>query len=194
MQKHLFLTGPTGSGKSALLRRALGIRLDQAGGFVTEATWSVSGELTGFTLSPAAAACGSSSYPAELFLDCRCFPPRTDNEVFRRTGVRLLREAVWYPYVLLDEFGGFELILPEFRSALMELLSSDRPIIGALRREEEAEALRRALGLGEKYSRISRQLRDFLSQNENTLLVQTDGTEKAAAQDAVLHWIREYLE
>lgn len=193
MTRHLFLTGPTGSGKSTLLRRALGPALSRAGGFVTEAALGSYGELVGLTLSPAAAAGGVSGFVPERFLDCSRFPPHTDNEVFRGTGVRLLQEALCYPYALLDEFGGFELIIPQFRTALYALLRSELPILGALKTAEEAEAMRQALGLGEKYCRHEEELRRFLLMDENTRVIELRPTEDAAAAEALGQWAREYL-
>ena len=45
MEKHLFLIGPTGIGKSSLLRETLGEKLALAGGYVTEAVLGRRGEL-----------------------------------------------------------------------------------------------------------------------------------------------------
>ena len=193
MTRHLFLTGPTGSGKSTLLRHTLGAALRQAGGFVTEAAFGPYGELVGFTLSPAAAAGGVAGFVPERFLDCSRFPPRVDNEVFRRTGVRLLREALWYPYALLDECGGFELIIPPFRAALYELLRSELPLVGALKTAEEAEAMRQALGLGEKYRRCEEDLLSFLRQDENTSIVELRSPGDPLAAAALERWARDYL-
>ncbi len=193
MSRHLILTGPTGIGKSTLLRRALGPALAQAGGLVTEAAYGSRGELVGFTLSPAAAAGGVVGFTPELFLDCSRFPPRTDNEVFRGTGVRLLREAAWYPYALLDEFGGFELIIPQYRAALYELLRSDLPILGALMTAEEAEAMRQALGLGEKYRGYEDELLRFLRQDKDTRILELRSPEDPAAAEALETWVRDYL-
>ena len=193
MARHLFLTGPTGCGKSTLLRRALGPRLREAGGFVTEAVCGPRGELEAFTLSPAAKAGGVVGFTPERFLDCSHFPPHTDNEVFRRTGVRLLEEAPWYPYALLDEFGGFELIVPQFRTALYALLRAEQPLVGALRTAEEAEAMRQALGLGEKLHGYGEELRRFLRQDDHTQIVELRSPEDPAAAEALAHWVEENL-
>ena len=193
MIRHLFLTGPTGCGKSTLLRRALGPSLSQAGGFVTEAVCGPRGELTGFTLSPAAAAAGVEGFVPDRFLDCSHFPPRADTEVFRGTGVRLLEEAFWYPYALLDEFGGFELIIPQFRAALYAILRSELPLVGALRTAEEAEAMREALGLGDKLRGYESELQRFLRQDEQTRIVELRSPDDPAAAEALARWAAENL-
>ena len=114
MKRHLFLSGPAFCGKSRLIRERLGTRLQAAGGFCTELSASEDGGF-GCRLMPAAMAGGAEGYEKELFLDLRFSPPSHDSEVFRQTGVRLLEEAVWYPFAVLDEIGGFELIIPQFR-------------------------------------------------------------------------------
>ena len=193
MERHLFLIGPSGSGKSALLREALGEKLALSGGYVTEAVYGSYGELTGFSLSPAAAAANISGFEAEIFLDCRHFPPHANTEVYRQTGVRLLAEAAWYPYVMLDEFGGFELIIPQFRDALMDVLHSEMPVIGALKTAEEADALREALGIGAKYHVYAQQFRNILRQDKNTRLLDLSILSRDEAQKSVQAWVEQYL-
>ena len=193
MERHLFLIGPSGSGKSSLLREVLGEKLALSGGYVTEAVYGNYGELNGFSLSPAAAAANISGFEAEMFLDCRRFPPRADTEVFRRTGVRLLSEAAWYPYVVLDEFGGFELIIPQFRDALMDILYSEIPVIGALRTQEEAEALREALGLGQKYHTYAQQLRNYIQHDKNTRLLDLSTLSRDDVRKSVQTWVGQHL-
>ena len=192
MERRLFLIGPTGCGKSSLLVRALGPRLCEAGGFVTRASFGAHGELSGFTLAPAAAAGGVVGLPEEPFLDCRRFPPRADNEVFRGSGVRLLREAAFYPYALLDEIGGFELIIPPFRTALEELLRSELPVVGALRTEEEARAMRRALGLGDKVDGYVSALHTLLAADPDTRILSLEASREEAEQ-ALDAWVDTWL-
>lgn len=151
MEKKLFLTGPAGCGKSSLIREALGEKLASSGGFVTGITTDEEGRSVGYALSPAASAGGVEGFEPALYLDCRVFPPEKDHEVFRQTGVRLLEEAVWYPFALLDELGGYELVIPEFSAALEGFFRTGLPCVGALRSPEDAELLRSLLGLSGRY-------------------------------------------
>ena len=192
MERHLFLIGPTGSGKSSLLRRILGAQLAAAGGFVTDSALGAYGELVGFTLSPAAAAAGVAGFVPERYLDCTKFPPRCDNEVFRRTGVRLLEEADCYPFALLDEIGGHELLIPPFREALYALLRSPLPTLGALKTFEEADALRQALGLGRKWLGCRETLDGFLAEDGDCRVIELCA-DPAGAEAAVEAWKNAYL-
>lgn len=190
MEKRLFLTGPFGCGKTRLLTQGLGASLASAGGYVMRAEYGARGELAGFTLSPAAAAAGVAGFEAERFLDCTRFPPVSDNEVLRGTGSRLLGEALWYPFALLDELGGYELLIPEFRAALYALLRSGLPLIGALKTHDEADALRRALGLGDKWRRYREELDRLLALDLDCRVVDL-AAEPAEAEAAVREWARD---
>ena len=141
MQKHLFLTSPSGCGKSEAIRRALGPSLLGAGGFVTAHERDRDGKLQRSLLLPAASAGGAEGFEALPYLDLRGTAPLHDNEVFRGEGVRLLLEAAWYPFSVLDAIGGFELLIPQFRAALADTLSSEQPLLGVLMQQNEAAAL-----------------------------------------------------
>ena len=52
MKKHLFLTGPSGVGKTTIIKEALGAQIAYAGGFLTERVTDDSGKLLGFDLLP----------------------------------------------------------------------------------------------------------------------------------------------
>lgn len=164
-----------------------------AGGFVTESAYSPDGELLGHDLRPAAAACGIDGFEALRFMDCTVSPPVTDNEVFRVHAVRLLQEAAYYPFSVLDDFGGFELIIPQFRQALADFLSSDQPCIGVIKSQSEAEKLRLQLGLGQRYTAYVQRLYEALRADPDTLILETTGLNDSVARRIVAQWVKEYV-
>jgi len=188
MKRHLFLSGPAFCGKSRLIRGLLGTRLQAAGGFCTELSASEDGSF-GCRLMPAAMAGGAEGYEKEMFLDLRFSPPAHDSEVFRQTGVRLLEEAVWYPFAVLDEIGGIDLIIPQFRLALDSLLASELPILGVLKTREESENLRRLLGPGERFCAFSDRLHTALEKDSDTEIISITGDADSEAAEAVAGWI-----
>ena len=193
MRRHLFLSGPGFSGKSALIREVLGSGLGAAGGFCTELSPTESGGLLGCALFPAVAAAGAEGFEKELFLDLRTDPVCHNSEVFRGTGVRLLEEAQYYPFAVLDEIGGMDLIIPQFRAALDILLCSELPILGVLKTKEECENLRRLLGPGERFSAFWERLYGMLAEDTNTQIIET-GRDTATARAAAAAWAAEYAD
>lgn len=193
MKKHLFLCGPAGCGKSRLLREELGPALAMAGGYVTEAARNESGMITGVDLLPAAAAAGIQGFAALRFLDLTCVPPKRDNEVFRGPAAQLLQEAEYYPFSFIDEFGGFEIVIPQYRQALAEFLSSDQPCIGVLKSREEAAKAREQFGLGEKYTMLIENLHQVLANDSDSLLLKTGGYDDQLTRRIVRQWVKEYV-
>ena len=192
MKRHLFLTGPAGFGKSALIRGALGPALAYAGGFVTEYAVDAQGRFLGCDLYPAAAAADLSLYAPQRFLDFSGPAPRKDNEVFRSLGVRLLQEMEYYPYAMLDCFGGFELVIPQFWDALTELLKTEKPIIGVLRDEESVHALQSFFGLGERFPEKAALLREMIDAADDALIAELREPGDEATADMVRLWAEEY--
>lgn len=194
MKKHLFLTGPSGIGKTTLIRNALGTSLAYAGGLVTERVKDDSGRILGYDLMPAAAAYNAAGYTRWQILDYSGDKPTKDNEVFRNQGVKLLQEAEYYPYVLLDEIGGFEMLIPQFRNALAELLNSDVPIIGVLKGAENAASVKSSFGLGDKFTMLTDNLRNVLTNDEDTVVLQVKSLGDPVARRIVETWVKEYAQ
>ena len=192
MKRKLFLCGPAFCGKSRLIRDVLGRQLQAAGGFCTELSAAEDGSMLGCTLMPAAAAGGVEGFEKELFLDLRQYPPLHDSEVFRESGVRFLEEAEWYPFAVLDEIGGMDLIIPQFRVALDSLLRSGLPVLGVLKTEEAAEQLRQLLGPGQRFREFCQQLHRTLSLDPDTEILYIEADAEAEAGDAVRAWAAEY--
>lgn len=192
MEKKLFLIGAAGVGKTRLMREVLGEKLASAGGYITMRSTDSEGRFVGYSLLPAAAAAGVAGFVPELYLDCRSFPPRKDHEVFRQTGVRLLAEAVWYPYALLDELGGYELVIPEFGTALQTYLNTPHPCLGALRSPEDAELLRGLLGLSDRYPAKLRGLLDTLEHAQDCRIAELREDNMDEIRALLKQWCTEY--
>ena len=193
MRKKLFLCGPSGCGKTTMIRNALGGKLAEAGGFVTERAVGADGRLLGFDLLPAAAAAGVEGYTPLRFLDYTSEPPVRDNEIFRVEAVRLLQEAEYYPFAVLDEIGGFELVIPQFRAALAAFLSSSVPCIGVLKASAGVEELQERFGLCEKYPALARRLREALDRDPDSLVLETSGRGDGRAERAVREWVESFV-
>lgn len=192
MKKHLFLTGPAGCGKSEAIQQALGSGLLRAGGFVTVSERDEDARLCRCSLLPAAAAGGAEGFEPLPYLDLSSLPLRHDNEVFRTEGARLLQEAVWYPFTVLDAIGGFELLVPQFREVLTETLNRDQPLVGVLMSRKDAAAMCRRLGLGERVRMNIEQLWTALKADPDTQIVELSGLSRRRAEKALAEWVREY--
>ena len=187
MQKKLFFCCSSSGECRKRILQELGESLASAGGFITEQAFGDDGALFGLELYPAAAA-AVEGFTGARFLDLTVSPPKTDNEVFRVEAVRLLQEATYYPFAVLDSIGGFELVIPQYREALATFLSSSVPCVGILRSLEEAELMRGFLGLGERYTAFAAKLRSALEANNETLLLDVPGELETDHIAALRQW------
>lgn len=162
--KRLFLTGPSGCGKSTSIAAALGEHMGSAGGFLTVRRRDETGRAVAYLLQK------TDQTGGEIIIDYSEIPAKMYLEVFADLGVRLLEEAKQYPYIVLDEIGGFELLEPSFRAALSAVLESDIPCIGVMKGAGPANKMIRKLGLGEEYENAAEALRCQMRGDEDTLL------------------------
>ena len=193
MRKHIIITGPSGCGKSTAVRSVLGPALSCAGGFITERDISPTGTVEGVSIFPAAAAFSKEEYEGRRFLDFSGAQTSHDNEAFRTFGVRLLKESGNYPFTLIDEFGGFEMLVPEFREELLKVLNSPQPLIAVLKSRENAETLRARVGLGEKYTAVVQNLHSALAAHEDTELIEIHCRGEESVLNAIMQWKKEFV-
>lgn len=168
MEKNLFLTGSVGCGKSTSIAGALGELLPKAGGFLTVRQKDDTGRAVAYWLQK------PDGNNRQCIIDYSAKPYTMRMEVFETFGVQLLQEAGDFDYVILDEIGGFEVLSDAFMAALMTLLNSDVPCIGVMKGEGPASKMIQKLGLGEAYVNKAEQLRQWMHQDENTLLYECD--------------------
>ena len=184
----LILSGEIGCGKYTLSRQAVGEKIKLAGGFLTQRKYD-GDSLVGFSMVP----------PTETGCEGKCFlsfendiATRHD-EVFSDYGARLLREAQSHPFAVIDEFGGFELDIPEFCSALYELLASPLPCIGVVKALPSAKILTDMLNLGNEYYRALSGLFSHLQMSPDVKLLVISGRDDAYAQRVINKWVDEFV-
>lgn len=193
MKRRLLLEGPVGCGKSTLIRQTPGVASRSAGGFLTERVRDGAGGLAGFVLLPACAlSCPDRPCAGRRFLSFENGRTVRDDGTFRTEGVRLLGAAARRPYAVLDEFGGFELLVPEFYAALEEFLSGPVPCVGVWKAPPAAGALSRSLGLQADYSTARARLRRRLEADGDTRILPTAGRGDGAARAALCAWAAQY--
>lgn len=174
MCSHLFLEGPSGVGKTTLLLAELGPLLSWAGGFVTRRLLDENANTRAFSLtSPDFSGHSSLPYAPDapnIFLERDGDRMRWQAEVFIGTGLALLASSAEKRLILLDEFGGAEILLDAFHARLLEVLNGGVPCIGVLKSTAHAMKLARTLGLPEEYLRRHRELREALLSSRRTRL------------------------
>lgn len=193
MKKHLIITGPSGCGKSTLIREVLGASVAYAGGFITERKLKEDGSLEGFDIYPAAAVADMSSYTGQRFISKTVLGLNKDTEVFRNYGVQLLNEAQYYPFIMLDEFGGFDVLIPQFRNAIAEVFSSDKPIIAVMKGSSNVKEIRKKFHLGPRFIQTVDIVKATLANDVDTQIIEMKKPGDAKVRAAIEQWKKEYI-
>ena len=193
MKKHLIITGPSGCGKTTLIREVLGSSVAYAGGFITERKLNADGSLLGFDIYPAAAAADMSSYTGQRFISKSVLGLSKDTEVFRNYGVQLLNEAQYYPFIMLDEFGGFDVLIPQFRSAIAEVFSSDKPIIAVTKDNSNVKSVKKNFHLGPRFTQTVEIVRTTLANDVDTQIIEMKKPGDKKVRAAIEQWAGEYI-
>ena len=187
MKPRLFLTGPSGIGKSTMISRELGERIRRAGGFLTVRDRNGEGQVTGFDIYSA-----DGYGPRDRFLDLTGERPRMDLEVFSGVGLDYLRRAGERPFAVLDEIGGVELLNDRFMDELARYLRGSQPCIGVMKGPGPAGKLVEMMGLTVRYELARRALYEHLRTDPDTLLLETNGRDDETALNAVREWVAQY--
>lgn len=193
MKKNLIITGPSGCGKTTLIREVLGSSVAYAGGLITERKLNADGSLQGFDLYPAAAAADMDSYTGQRFISKTALGLNKDTEVFRNYGVQLLKEAEYYPFVMIDEFGGFDVLIPQFRNAIADIFSSDRPIIAVMKSDKNVKEVKKRFHLGPRFVQTVDIVKNVLARDVDTEIVEMKKPGDKKVRAIIEQWAEEYI-
>lgn len=166
MRKHIFFEGAIQEGKSTLIRKLIGRHLKDVGGFSSQRLLNDLGETMGFRIVPASDA---------MFLTRKYSPDLTDvfllfndgeikmtPEIFADTAIKYMRKGQEKKLILLDEIGGVEMLMPEFREELYEVLKGEVPCLGVLKLEVNNRHMCRNANINHACIDYHLQLRDSL--------------------------------
>ena len=130
--KHVcLLTGPPRSGKTTLIKEAVGGFRGRAGGFYTEEIRE-QGERTGFRLVTFDGKKAVLSH-VKLQSPYRVGRYGVDVTALEEVGVTALLDAGQHSdLVVIDEIGKMEMFSLKFREAVMQIISGDRKVLGTI--------------------------------------------------------------
>jgi nucleoside-triphosphatase len=131
MKRALLLTGKPGTGKTALIKKALTRTAIRAGGFYTEEI-RTGGVREGFRIvtldgQEAVFAHVSGSGPHQVS------KYKVDTSVLDAVDVSALERALQEDdLIVIDEIGKMELLSPEFQKAVKEIIKSGKKLLGTI--------------------------------------------------------------
>lgn len=185
----LFLEGPGGQGKTTLLLKNMGALRMNAGGFVVRRLLDPEGKIRGFSLSSPGAS-DEASLPFAKSTE-NVFLERTESGVAQRLHVleegmlSLLDGCEHRKLIVVDEFGGIELLLPKIRARLAEILRARVPCIGVFKSRDNAKNMAETLGLPSEYFRRYNELRARIVDDFQAELLFFDSRTRREAEEAV---------
>lgn len=194
MKKHFFLEGPIQEGKSTLIRKLIGSHVTEVGGFSSQRILNDSGETVGFRIVPASEAMELtikySPQLSDVFLYFDGRKTKMTSEIFVNTAIRYLRTCKGKKLILLDEIGGVELLMPEFREELYEVLKGEIPCLGVLKLEVSNRNMCSNANINHECVDYHLQLRDSLVDQYQAELVRFERKHASNTEKA----LQEFLE
>lgn len=192
---YLFLTGPSGVGKSTILKEELAPWGSLVSGFFTQRQLSPSGDTLGFRLLPWEASLPGTAIlntPSDkLFIQPtpqgRIFRP----EVFETLGIKLL--FTQSPILCLDELGGGELLVPLFRQKLYQLLNSHPCCLGVLKSPASLSSMRSRVALAPWVEEELSRLYTFLGKKSDCKILSVSPDTREDTRRAVRAFIEAIL-
>lgn len=156
MKRILFLEGNIQIGKSTIILNSLKSRIDDAyiGGFLCQRLTKDRKTKAFRIISTDKAETTAIEYKADMpdvFLEEISGKWIKYENIFRTKGIELLSNISLKRIIFLDEIGGFELLIDEFREKLYEVLKSGIPIIGVIKSDKNGMIMKNTVGLKNDY-------------------------------------------
>lgn len=182
--KCLFLEGDMQIGKSTNILKTIKSTIPHnlIGGFMCQRLVhneeTIAFCLTSFDKVEAATIEYSSDVP-NVFLENVSGKWIRNEEVFNKVGIEILSNISSKRLIVLDEIGGFELLVGQFRAKLYKVLSKDIPVIGVIKSNKNKLIMKKAIEINDEYIALHQKLcidienifkGKILSANKNNML------------------------
>lgn len=195
MGKSLFLKGDSGEGKTTLLFQCLKPYRAVTGGFFSQRLVDENGDTAGFRLASAKEEWEPKGVYREGLADV--FLRRTKDgmvlfpQVFLSTGRKLLTVNGEEKFILMDEIGGAELLIPEFMEAVHDCLDGPKLCIGVIKSRKNYAAMMSRNGSSPFAPRLREMLEAEVLKNQDNQLLTYWRKDTETARERVLNYIRE---
>lgn len=188
--KKIFITGPIGCGKSTLIKNVLGDNLNYAGGFITKRVIEHD-KLIGFDI--VSLGLGKDNKHVR-FLTFKEGKTVKNNEAFSIFASNLLKDATTKPFAVIDEIGGFEILIPEFMEAFDLFLKSQVPCVGVLKSLPSAEKLLKTTNLHPDFLKATKQFHLNLLSDSDIKIIEINNYKDKNALNILKKWKEKYIE
>ena len=94
---------------------------------------------------------------------------------------------------MLDEFGGFDVLIPQFRNAIAEVFSSDKPIIAVMKSNSNVKEIRKKFHLGPRFIQTVDIVKTTLANDVDTQIIEMKKPGDAKVRAAIEQWKKEYI-
>lgn len=195
MGKSLFLTGDSGEGKTTLLFECLKPFRAATGGFYSQRLIDEKGDTAGFRLASVKEEWSPTACYREGLTNI--FLRRTKEgmvsfpEVFQKEGRRLLSVQGDDKFILMDEIGGVELLIPEFMEVVHDCMKGPVPCIGVIKSRKNYALMMSRNGGNPSASHLRDELEEAVLNNQNNQLLTFSRKDEEAVRKKILKYIRE---
>lgn len=145
MGKVLLIEGQSKSGKSTILLESIRKYKDYIGGFFSQRLIDECGDVVGFRLlsidEVTSVQCKYNPTMANVFLVKTSKGWVKNEEVFQKYGIEILNKSKNKDFIVMDEVGGIELNITEFKEGLYDIFRSNKPCIGILKSKYNYKAM-----------------------------------------------------
>ncbi len=204
--KHLLLQGPRGCRKSSTILEELCVIAEEIGGFGTSRLLAEDGSILGFRQRPAKEMlrelakkqgnfdCVNEHYRPGLPGTFMTHQPKRGTvhlPVLMEETLPLLRPEQGVKALFLDEIGGVELTIPEWRDQLKACFTGDIPCIGVWKCRANTSHGRKKTEVLSETAVQYEAFYDFLTQEEQVEIYTVDPERVEEARNKVRNWMKE---